>query len=265
MTDTPADIIAQADEALQDLETVLASAVVKATEAVNANPSASNLKALQSAKQSLADHRALKAAEKKPEEKQLKNIREVAAYLQAAGWKISERKAYDDKRLIKYQKDGTYLAKDADEYAQRYLQRLNGNDAAEGLAAVKLRKEIELHDERIERERRRNKVEAGKLILRSRVEQQFAARASFLLSDLETFAHTKMTDIVEAVLDGQGIPPEAETYADELKARIIPELIAAYNTELRRWIDRYSQPIHFQAPMVSELEDLDEDLDEDAE
>lgn len=265
MTDTPADIIAQADEALQDLETVLASAVVKATEAVNANPSAANLKALEAAKQSLADYRASKAAEKKPEEKQLKNIREVAAYLQAEGWKISERKAYDDKRLIKCQKDGTYIARDADEYAQRYLQRLDGSDPDEGLTAVKLRKEIELHDERIERERRRNKVEAGKLILRSRVEQQLAARASFLLSDLETFAHSRMTDIVEAVLDGQGVPPEAETYAAELKGRIVPELIAAFNSQLRQWIDRYSQPVHFQAPLVNDLEDLDQDLEEDAE
>jgi hypothetical protein len=245
MTETPADIIAQADEALQDLETVLASAVVKATEAVNANPSAANLKALEAAKQSLADHRAQRAAEIKPEEKQLKNIREVASYLQAEGWKISERKAYDDKHLIKRQKDGTYLVRDADEYAERFLQRLDGTDADEGLAAVKLQEEINILKEKREQLRRRNEIDAGKWIRRGRVESMLAERAAFLCADLDTFIHNFMPQLVEMC----GGNTEA-----------VPEMIAFGIEEKEKWLDRYAQPVPFMAPVPGETE---EDAEED--
>lgn len=248
MTETPADIIALADEALQDLETVLAAAVVKATEAVNANPTTANLKALEAAKQALAECRARKAAEKKPETQRFKNIREVAAYLQAEGWKISERKTYDDKRLIKCQKDGSYIARDVDEYAYRYLQRQDGTDSEHGLGTAKLQEEIAILKQKHEQIRRRNEIEAGKWIRRSRVESMLAERAVFLCSDLDTFIHNFMPRLVEMC----GGNSDA-----------VSEMIAFATEEKEKWLDRYAQPVPFMASVVAEEdEESDSEVDE---
>jgi hypothetical protein len=246
MTDAQADIIAQADEAMQDMEAVLSTAVVKATQAVHQNPTSANIKTMEAAEQALSDCRARKAAEKKPEAQRFKNIREVATYLQAAGWKISERKAYDDKRLIKCQRDGSYIARDVDEYADRYLQRLDGTDSEDGLGTAKLQEEIAILKQKHEQIRRRNEIEAGKWIRRSRVESMLAERAAFLCSDLDTFIHNFMPRLVEMC----GGNSDA-----------VSEMIAFASEEKEKWLDRYAQPVPFMAPVVAE-EDEESESDE---
>jgi hypothetical protein len=248
----------------QEKEKALTAVVRKAIAAVKKNATVENLRLLKAAEEDLAACRASLSAT--PAERSFKNLREVAAYLtDERGYKVSERKVYDDKRQFRRQADGTYLASDVDDYASRFLPKKDGSDDNDnGLAAIKAQKENELLEEKIRRERRRNQVETGRLIQRSKVDHQLAARASFLLSDIEAFAHGKLPDIAEQVLDATTAPPEAAGYLAELKNRIGPELIDTFTRELRTWIDRYSQPLQFQAPMAADLDDIDDD-NEDTE
>lgn len=244
MTKSTSTIITNADALLLQEEEILAAAVSSCLEDVRKKATKANLQALESAKKALEDFRARKSAS--PEAARLKNIREVHAYLVAEGWKISERKAYDDKQMIRRQTDGSYLIGDADDYAARYLKKLDGSDESEnGLATEKLRKEIEILDEKQKHLRRRNEVDAGKWLLRSRVEQMLAERASFLSADMETFIHNFAPKLVEMV----GGNPEK-----------LPEMVAFSLGEKEKWLDRYSQPIPFMAPMTG---DGDDDIDDD--
>jgi len=248
-----------------DTEQILTDARAKALRAVKKSATAANLKNLEAAEKAVRDFQAAKSAEAHPGERRLKNIPDVHAYLtEEKKYKVSERKLYEDKRLIIKQPDGSYLAKDAEDYANRFLPKLDGSDDTEGgLAKIKQQKENELLDEKIQRERRRNKVETGKLILRSRVDQQLAARAAFICSDLDLFGHSQLPEVVEQVLDAKAAPPEVADYIIELKTRLVPEMIAAFLKEKKKWMDRYSQPLQFQAPLASILEEMEEDLEEE--
>jgi len=253
---------AAATDLQQEKEQILTAAVRKAMNAVKKSATVQNLKNLEASEKALADFTAVQNA--RPGDRRLKNLRDVAAYLSdERGFKISERKVYDDKRLIARQADCSYLVRDVEEYAARFLQKKDGSDDNDGQAALKAQKENELLDEKIKRERRRNLVETGKLIQRSKVDQQLSARAAFLISDLEAFAHGKLPDIGEQVLDATTAPAEAAAYIAELKGRLGPELIAVFLREMRSWLDRYSQPLQFQAPMVADIEDMDDEPDED--
>lgn len=257
MTKKATDITLQQEE-----EQVLTAAVRKAVAKVKKEASVANLKALEATKKALAEFHAAKAARNNPEERILKNLTEVAAYLsEERGFKVSERKVYDDKRLIKKQSDGTYIVRDAEEYAAQFLQKKDGSSDDNGQAAIKAQKENELLEEKIKRERRRNQIETSKLILRSKVDQQLAARAAFLISDLEAFATGKLPEIADAVLDSTETPAELAPIIIELRNKIGPELSAAFLTEMRKWLDRYAQPIQFQAPMINDY-DLEDDTEE---
>jgi hypothetical protein len=247
----------------QEEEQILIAAVRKAMATVKKSATVQNLKNLDATKKALADFQANKAARTNPEDRSFKNIPAVHVYLtEERGYKVSERKVYDDKRLIIKQSDGCYLLRDVEEYASRFLPKRDGSDDNEGeLTKRKLQKEIELQDEKIDRERRRNKVETGKLILRSKVDQQLAARAAFLISDLESFAHGKLPEIAERAIDSTNATDEVIAYLAELRAKIGPELSAVFLSEMRKWLDRYAQPLQFQAPIASEL-DLDDDYEE---
>lgn len=250
---------------LQEKEAILTEAVRKAMAAVKKSATVQNLKNLEAAEKALADFTAVKTAT--PADRRLKNLREVHAYLsEEKGYKVSERKIYDDKRIITKQADGSILARDAADYAGRFLTKKDGTEDSEGeLSRRKLEKEIELQEEKISRERRRNQVESGRLILRSKVDQQLAARAAFLVSDLEAFAHGKLPEIAEQVLDAANTPAEVAPILAELRARIGPEMITTFLGEIRKWMDRYAQPLQFQAPLLSELgleDDEPEETDE---
>lgn len=247
MTKKTSDIITSADALLLQEEEILATAVASCMKAVQDKPTKANLQAMDAAKKALEDFRSRKTAA--PEAQRFKNIREVHAYLLESGWKISERKAYDDKRLIKCQPDGSYLASDVDEYADRYLKKLDGSSEGEnGLASEKLRKEIQILDEKQKQLSRRNEIDAGKWLPRSRVEQMLAERAAFLCSDLETFIHNFAPRMVEMV----GGDPEK-----------LPEFTAFALAEKEKWLDRYSQPIPFMSPITGD--DRDDDLFDEIE
>lgn len=246
---------------LQEEEQILTDAVRKAMNAVKKSATVQNLKALEATKRAVANFQAQKTALERPDERPLKNLREVYAYLcEERGFKVSERKIYDDKRLITIQLDGSYLVRDAEEYASQHLNKKDGSDDDSGAAALKSQKEAELLDEKIKREKRRNAVETGKLILRSKVEQQLAARAAFLIADLETFAHSRLPEIADRALDSSTAPPELAPWLLELRAKMGPELVTAFLDETRKWLDRYSQPIQFSAPIFSDGDD--DDLEE---
>lgn len=256
MTKTAPDI-----SLLREEEQILTAALRKAMAVVKKTATVKSLRGLEATKKALADFQAAQAARLKPEERPLKNLTEVAAYLaEERGFKVSERKVYDDKRLIKKQTDGSYLVRDAEEYAAQYLQKKDGSDTDNGLQRDKQEKENLLLDEKIKREQRRNQIETGKLILRSKVNQQLAARAAFLISDLEAFAHSKLPEIAEHALDTTSVPAELAPYIIELRTKIGPELSAIFLSEMSKWLDRYSQPLQFQAPIVSD--ELEEDLEE---
>jgi len=258
MTTAAADITL-----LEEEEQILTDAVRKAMNAVKKSATVQNLKALEATKRALANFQAQKIAMERPDERPLKNLREVYAYLsEERGFKVSERKIYDDKRLITMQTDGSYLVRAAEEYAAQYLTKKDGSDDDDsGLSRVKQQKEIELQDIKISREKRKELIETGKYILRSKVDQQLAARAAFLIADLEAFAHAKLPEIAEQALDTTAAPAELLPIMIELRAKIGPELSAVFLCELGKWLDRYSQPLQFQAPIMNDVDLDDEDYE----
>jgi len=233
----------------QQEEKLLLNALVRATDNYHKNPTAQALREYTAAKQAVADYQRRKAAAENPDEQRFTNLLEVTAYLRESGWKVGKTKVYEDQGKIPRQTDGTYLRKDVDKYAGMFLRRLDGTDpdgdGEDSLSAEKLRIEIEIAREKAEKLKRENAIERGLYILRSKAEREHAIRLAFLVSELgANFMHSRAVQIIDLVQGNRDLAPE---------------LVAYWTEETAAAFDYYSRPMQFEAPLIGEDPEEDEE------
>lgn len=209
---------------------IYTNSFISALKAVRESPSTANVKEYEKANRAIEEYLKKKEAEASNEIR-FQNILDVSGYLQSVGWKISKSKLYADRGIIKTQADGAYLKKDVDKYAEQFLRKLDASDI-DSDSLEKLKEETRLTKERADKVAFENEIMRGSYVLKEDVEQQLAARASFIKSSIEGFFHSLSPRIAEII--GGDISK-------------IPELTEFCLRETEDFFHHYSKPLTFEA------------------
>lgn len=222
------------DAFLAKEEELLKKAVAQTMKAYNEHSTKANLDNFQAAKKAYEDY---KASKQDSGPVTFAKKREVIAYLITEGWDVKpdSSKVYKELNGIS-RKGGVWRKKEIDEYAGRCLRQIDGiSEELTADAKRKLKADADKAEEDAIRARRRNFIERGEYIPLSEVEQEFARRMAFLNSDIERFVYNFMPRMIE-ILEGN---TEKQPDAIELGLRLKDE-----------WMDRYSKPLEFMAPLA---------------
>ncbi len=217
---------------------IYTNSFISALKAVRENPSTANVKEYEKANRSIEEYFKKKEAEASNEIR-FQNILDVSGYLQSEGWKISKSKLYADRGIIKTQADGSYLKKDVDKYAEKFLRKLDGSDI-DSDPFEKLKEETRLTKERADKVAFENEIMRGSYVLREEAEQQLAARAAYIKSSIEGFFHSLSPRIAELI------------GGDATK---ISELTEFCLREVEDFFHHYSKPLTFEAVKMQKAED----------
>lgn len=222
---------------LEQEEKLLINAVARTMQAYNQNPTVSNLRDYEGAKKALEDFRLKKAIAENPDAQAFKNLLEVLEYLQAEGWKISKSALYEKAFAIKKQPNGSYLKKDIDDFAGKFLRKLDGSDTED----IDISKKIEAEIRKLTAEAEKKELEVsrlkGELVDRFEVEHQLADRAAFLIDSLKNFFHSQTPKIIE-MANGD--------------SACVPDVIQFISAELDTLFDHYSKPLTFSVAVYNE-------------
>ena len=223
---------------------IYANSFVSATKmAKEENYSTASVKEFEKAKEAIEKYFQQKAAEANPAQVALAGIPEVLEYLKADGWKIEKSKLYNDQGKIDKQKDGGILKKDADKYAAYFLKKLDGSDYEDIDPAEKIKWETEIAKQKAEKLTMENEISRAVYVLKSDVEMQLAARASYLKDNLGMdFIHSIAPRIVTLV---QGTQDK------------IPDLVDLWLEHIEEVFNHYSKPIKFEVPNIKKEEQED--------
>ena len=233
------------DQVLAQEENVLSAAVARTMQAYNQNSTVANLRDYQAAKTALEEFRKKKHAEQNPEEAVF-TVPEALNYLNSQGFKIQNSKLYEDKSIINFKTVNniiTFLKKDLDKYAKKFLNLLSGSDADN--ADEKMKWDAKIAEQKFSDMEFEAKIKQGLFILKSEVEQLLAARAAFLKENLGSgFIHSRAPKITEIL---------------RCSSDRIPELIEFWLKQIDEVFDYYSKPLRFEVPAISITEEDTDD------
>ncbi|MEK7075745.1 MAG: hypothetical protein AAB948_03065, partial [Patescibacteria group bacterium] len=188
------------------------------------------------AKTALEEFRKKKHAAENPEEACF-SVPEAVEYLKGQGFKIEKSKLYEEKNIVGYttiDNAVTFLKKDLDKYAKKFLNLLAESDSNN--ADAKMKWDAKIAEQKFSDMEFEAKIKQGMYILKSDVEQQLAARAAFLKENLGSgFIHSRAPKIAEII---QG------------NTERIPELIELWLQQIEEVFDYYSKPMRFEVPVV---------------
>lgn len=229
-------ISSQLDSFLEQEENLLSVSLMKTMQALKDDPTNPV-----HGRTIIQTKKALTELKKKSSNKVFDSLVLALEYLNSHGWKVSQGKLYTDRVLFQRQSDGKYKQQDLDEYAQKYLQKIDlRDDVTEGSFSEKLKYEVEVQRQKAELLKRKNQVEKGMYVLKSDTEHMLASRATFLKNSLENFIHSVAGRLIETV------------GGDNNK---IPDLIDVWCKELDILLDSYSKPLQFNTANMPEVED----------
>lgn len=204
---------------------ILVVAKAKAQQAVNTDPSAANLAALEKATKMLTEY----DVRLNPSEPSFDNRIEALKWLKRQGYKIGKSKFYIDckKKLCRLQDDGAIFESDLKKYIRKAeLQKLSEGPDIDPNDTI-----IKKSQEELEKLRMQNRLlqlqldeKLGKYISRTDFEMEFAAKVAILKQGLEHMIYSYAFEWVEVVLDG-----EPETNAQRLIDRMKQDLERQFN------------------------------------
>lgn len=221
---------------LENEEKVMLSAAARTMKQYHTSGKVADLRDYEAAKKALEEYRRKKQAEQEPDKQSFRNLLEVLDYLQAEGWKIQKSALYSKQYAIKKQSDGSMFKKDVDDFASRYLRKLDGSDMED----ADMSKKIEAEVRKLTAEAEKKELEVmrlkGELVDRYEVEQQFADRAAYLKSSLEGFFHSMTPRLIERC-------------AGDLQR--VPDIVEFCLAEINELFDHYSKPLSFSVSIVN--------------
>lgn len=204
---------------------------------VKDDPSAANLTALNRATQMLRD-----AMSNQNGDQNFGSVKDVLAYLESQGRKISQSQLYKDLKrgFIRRQKDGSFRQRDVDQYASTLPLMALPEKEADAMSDL-ARQELE---EKVAKTREQRlaiafdrKVKEGKYILREDVALELASRASTLNVGLRSVFRLYAPDYIRMV------------GGDVVKAE---ELATEFEKNLDAALTEYSRPMDFKVEYVFE-------------
>ena len=175
---------AQIEQLADPVESMLAMAELKARIALMQAATHENTRNWKAQDKTLKEYRAGKVTGASGE--RFKNIEQAAAWIIQQGYIVSARSVRnhaDKPGFPKKQKDGSFLQVEVAAYAAANWENPS-KPAVDDPAEMKTAQRNELIAEQTRKLRLANEITEGNYILRSLVEQEFAARASFLKRDL---------------------------------------------------------------------------------
>lgn len=194
-------------------EVTLEKVYGKAKAALEKKPTGANVDAVAKTRKALDDYKTALAAKADPEARRFANPTEIHEYLEAEGWKVSQRKVYEDQGKIPKEKNGTYSKKEVDTYARLSLTRLDGSDLFEPGMADKINIEINIAKEKLKKITLENQIEAGKWVLKSEVEQKHTAKLALFLNAIDNFIYSgKIEEAVEMVKGDKDKAPDMKAF-----------------------------------------------------
>jgi hypothetical protein len=144
--------------------------------------------------------------EHKPK-REFRNLREVAEYLKASGWKVSQSTVYKHggEGKIRPNQEGVYSLKAVEKYAGIFLVRKETQQKIidDELQRKKLLAEVEKLSEQARLARIKRLAEEGRYILRDDLELEMAARAASLEAGLKHIVQLRAGDWI-SVVTGDG-------------------------------------------------------------
>ena len=183
------------------------------------------------------------------------NIKAVAEYLKAEGWKIKKSSVYEHvkRKRLHPQKDGTYRKKDVDRYAGTYLRQLADGAKSLPVKFEKLQeKKLVAEADKLEAQARhwelRTKVASGQYVEKFEFERALAQRAALFKSDIEAFIRGTTPERVALV----GGDPDK-----------IPDLIEHDLDQFEKCLGRYAEDREFVIPAMAPIVEPDETNRED--
>lgn len=235
MTDKDAKI----DAVIGRQEEALKAAVLNALKAMNKSATHANVKGYQTAKKALEDYQAKQAGEQSSE--RFRNIEQASAWIIGQGYLVSPRTVRNHAEKVtgfpRKQKDGSYLKGEIEAYALATWEN-PGRPVTESQPAQSTGRD-DLLAEQVRKLRLANEITEGNYILRSLVEQEFAARASFLKRDLLNLGPRfidRMMDKFSTLLKDAGVSLE-----DINIHALIPDLEAFWDRKIAEHLNEYSK------------------------
>lgn len=231
------DKSAQIDALIERQEESLKLAVINALKAMNKSATHANIKGYQTAKKALEDYQA-KAVEAPGE--RFKNIEQTASWIIGQGYLVSPRTVRNHAEKMtgfpRKQKDGSYLQTEVAVYASATWEN-PGRPATEATGNSAGRDELVA--EQVRKLRLANEITEGNYILRSLVEQEFSARASYLKRDLFNLGPRfvdRMMDRFSTLLKECGVPTE------EINIHaLVPDMEAYWDRNIAEHLNEYSK------------------------
>ena len=214
---------------------------------VKDDPSAANLTALSRANNMLREAMS-------QSDQNFGGMKDVLAYLQGAGRKISQSQLYKDlsRGYLRRQSDGSFKQRDVDKYAQTLKLVAMPEQKADEMGVL-AKQELE---EKVAKTREQRmsiafdrKVKEGKYILREEVSLELASRASALDVGLRSVFRLHAPDYVRMV------------GGDASKSE---EMIASFEKNLDAALMEYSKPMDFKVeyePKEETIADTDDPED----
>lgn len=202
---------------------VLVVAKVKAQNAVNKEPTAANLSALEKATKMLAD---LQMEEPEPA---VANRLEVMKHLRREGFKIGKSKLYKDSAagLLKIQPDGSVLERDIDRYV-RVAGLKKPAEISDGELQILQKKKNEMEVRKLEAQVSdltfKQAVAQGRYIPRAEFEMEMAGRAGALDAGLRHRFLSECRDLVDAVSGDPALVPIIQ----EMLGKMLDEALNEY-------------------------------------
>ncbi|MDY6974382.1 MAG: hypothetical protein SV775_19015 [Thermodesulfobacteriota bacterium] len=179
---------------------------------------------------------------------EFKTLIEVAEYLKAEGWKVSQSTVYKHQTegRIRPNSEGIYTLKAVQKYARTHLTQqetaLKVDD--EQLQRKKLLAEVAWKTEQAKREQIKRMAEEGLFILREDLDREMAARASVLEAGLNFLIQSKANEWV-ALVNG-----------DEKKAG---DLVRDITTGLNDALNEFATVKEFQVLLKANAENVSEE------
>lgn len=204
---------------------VLLSAKESAKRATLSDPSATNLAALERASKLLEAR--MDAA------KNLKNAREVLAYVEENGRKLKKTKLYEDIQLgrLPKQPDGTFSRRRVDRYMAS-LPTTGTSDTVAEQAADRLRRKEEADIRRAEAQAGKEEfnlsIKKGLYISREAVHAELAGRALTLAASIKTAFEAHALDIIATA---EGNPKKSQALVARLES-VFDEALSEYSREM---------------------------------
>lgn len=233
-----------AKSASTDLQ-VLLQAKENAKRMVMDDPSQANLSALQRATKMLDDAQ----AQQEDKAASLPDVASVLAYLAESGRKIKQAKLYKDIKsgLLRRDKDLSFRRSNVDKYATTLPLASMPESVSRGIEDRQRRKddaEIRIREAEARRKELAADVAEGKYVPREAVDQELAARAVALNSELKSLIEARALELIAAV---GGNPNQAHHFMRTVET-VVDDCFA-----------RYAQPIDIEV-----IHDTAEDESENA-